>query len=147
MIKATKLLLNLDNLNQDQRLKVYDEIYNEVINDPLVEVKESEKKILKDELDDFHAMNELHHYHFDLLFFAYSIITLGLATVEFHKEYMFNFTNILLIVIGFSMLYLSLRMRFPVLDHQQLLFKYRAKWIGSHLREAPHQEHSLSKAA
>ncbi len=147
MIKATKLLLNLDNLNQDQRLKVYDEIYNEVINDPLVEVNERERKIIKNELDDFHAMNELRHYHFDLLFFTYSIITLGLATIEFHKEYMFNFTNILLITIGFSMLYLSLRMRFPVLDHQQLLFKYRAKWIGSHLRQSSLKQDRATKAA
>ncbi|WP_034722172.1 hypothetical protein [Bacteriovorax sp. DB6_IX] len=100
-MSKTELSQNLDEMNEDQKLHFYENVFDDMIHDKNLRIDGED---YESDLEDFWAMNVLHHNHFQLFFTFYGLLALFLSYVDYKGMGELTLTNVLFFEGGVALL-------------------------------------------
>ncbi|OIQ17883.1 MAG: hypothetical protein BM556_10685 [Bacteriovorax sp. MedPE-SWde] len=124
MMSKNELSQNIASMNDDQKLQFYEHVLDDMLHDKSLAVDGED---YESDLEDFWAMNELHHNHFQLFFSFYGIVAIFLGYIDYTNVGQITLTNILFMEAGVVLLIFASMIFHPEARHKEDYKKYVSK--------------------
>jgi hypothetical protein len=128
MMSKEELSQDVEAMNDDQKLEFYEHVLDDMVHDRTEQIDEED---YESDLEDFWALNELHHNHFQLFFTFYGLLALFLAYTDYKAVGEITLSNVLFFEGGVALLVLATMIFHPEARHKKDYLKYVAKRLSA----------------
>jgi len=104
MMSKEELSQDVDSLDDDKKLEFYEHVLDDMVHDRNLRIDADDYEA---DLEDYWAMNELHHNHFQLFFTFYGLLALFLSYTDYKAMSELTLTNVLFFEGGVTLLVLA----------------------------------------